>query len=233
VRRGTVSAVSAMVFMEDSCRAAALSREHGIDAGLHLNFTSRFTGRGCPERLVERHNGVASYLRSHRLAQLVFNPALMKSFDYVVAAQIDEFRRLYGCDPARLDGHHHMHLCANVLLQRLLPAGTVVRRNFSFRRDEKSALNRTYRRFVDARLVRRHRLTDFLFALPPLAPPDRLERIFALARAHVIELETHPVRPEEYRFLTEGELLRRTEGIWIGPATTARSPVDPTLGGNA
>jgi len=121
IRHGTVSSVSAMVFMEDSYRAAVLALEHVIDAGLHLNFTSPFTGRQCPKGLVEHHNRVASYLQSHRLAQLVFNPALVKSFEYVVAAQIDEFRGLYGCDPARLDGHHHMHLCANVLLQRLLP----------------------------------------------------------------------------------------------------------------
>src|SRR5207245_2800376 len=195
VRHGTVSAVSAMVFMEDSSRAAARALEHAIDAGLHLNFTSPLTGRRCPKGFVGHHNRVASYLRSHRLAQLIFNPALVKSFEYVVAAQIDEFRGLYGSDPARLDGHHHMHLCANVLFQRLLPPGTVVRRNFSFRPGEKSTLNRSYRRFVDSRLIRRHRLADFLFSLAPLEPPDRLQRIFSLARDHVIEVETHPVQP--------------------------------------
>jgi hypothetical protein len=32
-----------MVFMEDSERAAARTREHGIEAGLHLNFTMPFS----------------------------------------------------------------------------------------------------------------------------------------------------------------------------------------------
>lgn len=38
-----VSSVSAMVFMEDSERAAHAAREHHVDAGLHLNFTTPFT----------------------------------------------------------------------------------------------------------------------------------------------------------------------------------------------
>src|SRR5436853_2373544 len=205
ITRGTVTAVSAMVFMEDSARAAGEARVHSVDAGLHLNFTTPFTAPDCPSRLMEEQRRITAYLRSHRLAQLVFNPALTRSFEYVVTAQIDEFRRLYGGDPRRLDGHHHMHLCANVLYQRLLPEGTVVRRNFSFQPGEKSVFNRTYRRFVDGRLARRHRLTDFLFSLAPLEPQDRLQRIFSLAGEHVIEVETHPVNPDEYRFLTSDQ----------------------------
>jgi hypothetical protein len=147
----------------------------------------------------------------------VFNPALAKSFEYVVAAQIDEFRRLYGADPARLDGHHHMHLCANVLLRRLLPSGTLVRRNFSFKPGEKGVVNRTYRRLVDGRLSRRHRLADYLFSLAPLEPSSRLERIFSLARHHVVEMETHPVRAQEYSFLMGDEIFRRASGVRLGP----------------
>jgi predicted glycoside hydrolase/deacetylase ChbG (UPF0249 family) len=222
VGRQAVSAVSAMVFMEDSDRASALALDHSIDAGLHLNFTSPFTARYSPAPLVARQMRIATYLRRHRLAQLLFNPILVASFEYVVAAQIDEFRRLYGADPSRLDGHHHMHLCANVLLQRLLPPGTVVRRNFSFQPGEKGVVNRTYRRFVDSTLVRRHRLVDFLFPLAPLQPAERLRRVFSLAREHVVEVETHPVQPDEYRFLFEGEILRWAGGL-PQASSTARS----------
>ena len=52
--RGAVSSVSAMVFMEDSERSAAMAREREIEAGLHLNFTTSFSAPGCPTRLVER-----------------------------------------------------------------------------------------------------------------------------------------------------------------------------------
>jgi hypothetical protein len=121
-----------------------------------------------------------------------------------VVAQVEEFRRLYGVSPERVDGHHHMHLCANVLLAGLLPAGTIARRNFSFQAGEKSWGNRLYRSLLDRILARRHRLTDFFFPLPPLEPVERLQRIFSLARTRVVELETHPVNPAEYAFLNGG-----------------------------
>jgi len=80
VGRKAVSAVSAMVFMEDSERAAALASEYGVDAGLHLNFTSPFTGSSCPAAIAERQRRIGAYLRRHRLAQVVFNPVLADAF---------------------------------------------------------------------------------------------------------------------------------------------------------
>ena len=134
IRAGSVSSVSAMVFMEDSEGAAARAREQGIDAGLHLNFTTAFSTVGTAMLLKEHQQRLSHYLRRHRFAQVVFHPGLTRSFEYVVNVQLDEFSRLYGTAPDRIDGHHHMHLCANVVLGKLLPGGTVVRRNFSFRR---------------------------------------------------------------------------------------------------
>ena len=212
VMRSSVSSVSAMVFMDDSSRAADLARQHSVDAGLHLNFSSPFEASHCPPRLREHQRKVSSYLLRHRLAQVVFHPGLRGSFGYVVRQQIDEYRRLYGAEPARFDGHHHMHLCANVVFDHLIPAGAIVRRNFSFQAGEKSTANRRYRRWLDGRLARRFRLTDFLFNLQPMEDVTRLDRIFALARGSVVELETHPTIPAEYSFLTNGELLRRTGG---------------------
>ena len=216
--RGAISSVSAMVFMKDSERAAAMARERGIDAGLHLNFTTPLSSPGCPARLVERQQELARYLLGHRFAQAMFHPGLIRSFEYVVAAQVDEFRRLYGADPDRLDGHHHMHLCANVVLQGLLPAGTLVRRNFSFQAGEKSLWNRLYRRIGDGMLHRRHRLVDFFFSLVPLGLPGRLQRIVSLARQFVVEVEAHPVETEEYLFLAGGEMLRQIGDVQIAPA---------------
>lgn len=223
IQRGAVSSASAMVFMEDSERAAAVAQERGIDAGLHLNLTTSFSAARCPAPLAQRQEEIAKYLLRRRLAQAIFHPALTQSFEYVVSAQLDEFRRLYGRSPGRIDGHHHMHLCANVLLAKLLPAGTMVRRNFSFQTGEKSLYNRLYRRVVDRMLARRHRLTDFFFSLPPLEPPSRLERIFSMARQAVVELETHPVNPEEYRFLAGGEIFRWTGDCPIAPCFAVRS----------
>jgi chitin disaccharide deacetylase len=217
VAPGAVSAVSAMVFMQDSERAAGIARERGVEAGLHLNFTTPFTGSALPAPVIRRQQQVSRYLRRHRLAPYIFNPRLASAFEYLVAAQLDEYRRLYGADPAHINGHHHMHLCANVLAGRLLPTGTFVRRNFCFEPGEKSVWNRLYRRAVDRVLARRHRLTDLFFSLEPLEPRTRLQRICSVARTAVVELETHPVQPDEYRFLRDAEILRHAPDLRVLP----------------
>lgn len=192
-----------MMFMDDSERAAAMTHEHGIDTGLHLNLTTPFSARQCSSRLRESQERLARYLLRHRFTQVLFHPGLTKPFDYVVKMQLDEYNRLYGEAPARIDGHHHMHLCANVQVQGLLPQHTIVRRNFSFEIGEKSLGNRLYRQWIDSRLERRHRLTDYFFSLAPIKPENRLERIFLLSRNFVVEVEAHPINHEEYAFLRE------------------------------
>jgi len=218
IRRGAVQSTSAMVFMEDSERAATIAREQTVDAGLHLNFTTPFSAASVPAALAEHQRTLIRYLRSYRLAQVVFHPGLRRSFEYVVAAQLDEFRRLFGAEPHAIDGHHHMHLSANVLFQGLLPAGALVRRNFSFQAGEKGILNRTYRSLMDGMLGRRHRTVDFLFSLAPIEP-ERLQRIFTLAERFVVELETHPVESDEYRYLAGGEIFHHIGNVQMGPHT--------------
>lgn len=213
--RGTVSSVSAMVFMEDSERAAALSREHGIDSGLHLNLTSPLTAKDTPMPLRAHQRLVVEHLRRHKLSQIVYHPGLARSFEYVVKAQLEEYERIFGARPARIDGHHHMHLCANVLWGKLLPKGTIVRRSFSFAFGEKSFFNVAYRRFVDRTLAKRHHLADYLFSIAPLAPSDRLRRVFALAARAYVEVETHPVHQSEYEFLLNGTIHGLTDGVRI------------------
>ena len=215
VQREVVSSVSAMMFMEDSERAAHLARQYGVDAGLHLNFTMPFSSRSCDIRLTEKQHKLTRFLRSSRFAPVIYHPGLAASFEYVVKAQLEEYERQYGAPADRVDGHHHMHLCANVLFGELLPAGTLVRRNFSFGPGEKSWMNRLYRGWVDRQLAKRHRLVDFLFSLAPVEPVDRLQRICSLARNAVVELETHPVNPEEYQFLTSGEMFRQITNLRV------------------
>lgn len=202
ITRGSVSSVSAMVFMEDSERSAKIAGEHNIDAGLHLNFTTPFSSGVATARLREHQARVTRYLRRTRWAPAIFNPNLLNSFECVTAAQLEEYERLYGVKTTRIDGHHHMHLCANVLMAKLLPPGTRVRRNFSFAPGEKTWGNRFYRSLVDLAIARRHSITDYFFSLPPINA-KRIEHIFSLAEKFTVEVETHPVNPLEYEFLTE------------------------------
>lgn len=223
-----ISSVSAMVFMADSERAADMGREAGIDAGLHLNLTTPFSAKNCSASLMDRHGEIIAGMRRYRFSRALFHPGLRRQFEYVVAAQLEEFQRRYGAPAARIDGHHHMHLCPNVLLTGLLPAGIRVRRNFSFRPGEKGALNRLYRSVVDRILARRHILTDFFFSLPPLQPEARLQRISSLARTFTVEVETHPAVKEEHDFLMGDGLLRWTRSTRMAiPERAGKSPIAP------
>ncbi len=210
VSRKRVSSASGMVFMEDSARAAAIARDQAVDVGLHLNFTTSFSAPDTPAKVLEHQQQIAAYLVRRRMNQAVFHPGLIQSFEYSVAAQLEEYRRLYGIPPSRIDGHHHMHLSMNVLLGKLLPAGTRVRRNFSFQSGQKGLVNRVYRQWVDRYLARRHQITDFFFPLIPLEPSNRLKQIFSLSQNFAVEVETHPIAQNEYAFLTGEEFLRMT-----------------------
>jgi hypothetical protein len=64
-----------------------------------------------------------------------------------------------------------------------------------------------YRQAVDRILARRHYFTDFFYSITPLEP-TRLQRIFSLARDFAVEIETHPVNPEEHEFLAGGAIFR-------------------------
>lgn len=215
VLRRRVSCVSAMLFMEDSERAADLAQHHGIDASLHLNFTLPFSSTSLPSRLKDYQNETSRFLRLHRFAPALYHPGLATRFEYLVQAQLEEYERLYGCLPKRVDGHHHMHLCSNVVFQRLMPDGTIVRRNLSFRSGEKGCLNLIYRSWENRQLARRHLMTDFFFDLQPLEPSQRLERIFQLGRRCDVEVETHVVNSEEFEFLLGDEFLRRLGGTKV------------------
>ncbi|HZQ21094.1 MAG TPA: ChbG/HpnK family deacetylase [Terriglobales bacterium] len=206
-RSGVLSSASGMVFMEDSERAAAFARQQDLDIGLHLNLSDSFSASNVPVRLLNHHEKVRHYLCASPFTRLIYHPGLASSFEYVIASQLEEFARLYGRQPNRIDGHHHMHLSANVMLPRLLPLGTIVRRHFSYERGEKVVRNSAFRFYSSAVLARGYQTTDFLFSLPPLAPFARLERIFTLATNFIVEVETHPAMTEEYRFLTGGNLL--------------------------
>src|SRR5215472_5373251 len=70
IRCGAVSSVSAMMFMNDSERAAEIARAQGIDAGLHLNFTTRFSAQGVPAELSVHQERLSRYLLRHRLFQV-------------------------------------------------------------------------------------------------------------------------------------------------------------------
>jgi predicted glycoside hydrolase/deacetylase ChbG (UPF0249 family) len=211
-----ITSVSAMVFMEDSARAAEIAKESGIDVGLHINLTQRFSAEVRVKSLEANHNRVAGFLASHKYAFLVYNPALRKQFRYVYQAQVDEFVRLYGKAPSHFDGHHHQHLCSNMLVDGVIPAGAKVRRSFHFWPGEKSLVNRTYRQLVDGWLGRRYKLTDFFFALSQCLRGERMARVAELARTTTVELMTHPTDVTELGYLMGEQYRSALDGVERG-----------------
>jgi len=200
-REGRITSTSAMVFMEDSARAADRARECGIDVGLHLNLSQRYSSPAVPRLLDETQAQIVRFMKSSKYAVLLYHPGLRKNFRDVFNAQMDEFVALFGRPPSHIDGHQHRHLCANMLMEQIIPSGQKVRRNFSFFPGEKGWINRSYRRLIDGWLARRYRLTDYFFSLPQCLARDRLSRVAQLAQVSKVELMTHPAKADEYEFL--------------------------------
>ena len=216
-RERRITSVSAMVLMQDSKRAARLAKDYELDdVGLHLNFSEEFTDKSCSETLKEHHGRIIRFLKRGKYAQLLYNPFLRRAFAYCYHAQVEEFMRLFEKSPSHIDGHHHMHLCANVLFSSMIPAGMKMRRNFSFWPGEKSILNRTYRWLVDRWLACRYRLTDYFFDLTQCIQGKKLDRVAALAKSSNVELMTHPIVNEEEEYLMSDEFKVMLQRLKIG-----------------
>jgi predicted glycoside hydrolase/deacetylase ChbG (UPF0249 family) len=211
-----ITSVSAMVFMKDSERAAELAKENELDVGLHLNFAERFTAIRYSEVLANHQSRLGGFLMGNKYSQLLFNPFLRTAFSYSYKAQAEEFMRLFGKAPSHIDGHHHMHLCANVLLGKVIPAGVKMRRNFSFWPGEKSWLNRAYRGLVDRWLARRYQLADYFFDLTQCIQERKLDRVAALAKSSNVELMTHPILQLESEYLLGDKFLDTLQRLTVG-----------------
>jgi predicted glycoside hydrolase/deacetylase ChbG (UPF0249 family) len=211
-----ITSVSAMLFMADSERAADLAKEGRLTVGLHLNFSEPFTGTTNSPRLNDCHRRTVNYLKTNKYAQLIYNPLLRKAFSYSCLAQLDEFRRLYQTEPSHIDGHHHMHLCANMLFSGAIPAGMRMRRNFSFWPGEKSLLNRVYRALVDRWIAHKYWIADYFFDLTQCLRENKLHRVAALAKSNRVELMTHPVDRTEADYLASTEFYEFLQQLDVG-----------------
>jgi predicted glycoside hydrolase/deacetylase ChbG (UPF0249 family) len=222
-QNGRVTSVSAMVFMADSERAATLARENRIDTGLHLNFSEPLSGNPGSGVLLDSHRKVSAFLTRNKYAQLVYNPLLRSAFAHSLQAQLEEFQRLYGMMPSHIDGHHHMHLCANVVLSQFIPRGMTVRRHFSFWPGEKSVLNRTYRDSVNWWLAQRYRLWDYFFDLTQSIERKTLDRVIRLAKSSNVELMTHPISRFEMEYLMGDEFQGMQQELESCPSHSEKS----------
>jgi len=215
-KNGRITSVSAMVFMKDSERAAELASEFGVESGLHLNFSQPFDGAIRSERLLTSQLRLVAFLEKSRFAPVFYNPFLKKDFEYVYMAQYDEYVRLYGMAPTYINGHRHKHLCANVLIDGLIPRGSRIRRTFTFSWGEKNIFNLMYRRLIEQIIASKYVCTDSFFSLLPLDKEDYWQRIVNLSKESVVELMVHPERKEDLDCLMSDKYFEMISLLKIG-----------------
>jgi predicted glycoside hydrolase/deacetylase ChbG (UPF0249 family) len=213
--------------MEDSQRAAELAKKHNIDVGLHINFTQKLTQQNSVRLLCDYHTRIARFLTKNKYNFLIYNPALRKQFEYVFQLQLAEFERLYGFLPSHIDGHHHMHLCTNMVIDAVIPTGQKVRRNPHFGRGEKSIPNRLYRMVIDKWLARRYLIADYFFSLEERINNGRLPSALALANTSIVEFETHPELESEYEWLMGNACARAIANLQKGTYAQLKFFVSP------
>jgi predicted glycoside hydrolase/deacetylase ChbG (UPF0249 family) len=222
-RRKRITSASIMVFMADSERAAGLANQENLETGLHLNLVLPYEASRISERARQAQETAARFFRKGPWTQVVYNPFIGKAVATAFDSQLEEFRRLFGKEPAHINGHKHFHLSLNMVFGGVLPAGSAVRRSFTFYKGEKNLINIGYRRMVDAWLLKRHISSDAFFSLKPVSDQARLERIFSLSRTSCVELMVHPWSPDQYALLTGERFLQWAGSVELGGFLALRS----------
>jgi chitin disaccharide deacetylase len=198
---GGLTSTTAMLYMRDSVAAARTAAGlPRLGIGLHLNLVEEYSDPGTPAAIRERQRQLIEHSRLLRLRRWVYDPLLAERINAVIADQFRAFLDLYGRPPTHLDGHHHCHLAANVLLSPAVPRGTKVRNALSDAHRPNpvtDALRRIRRRMI----LRRFTTTDYFFSIvtswPRLSGPPPDDRL-GLAREATVEVMVHPAFPSEY-----------------------------------
>src|SRR5512140_1570297 len=92
-----------------------------------LSFPKNSRTRTFQKTLKETQRRIIRFLKRSKYAQLLYNPFLRETFASSYLAQVEEFMRLFEKLPSHINGHHHMHLCANLLLSKSIPGGMRLR----------------------------------------------------------------------------------------------------------
>lgn len=198
-----ITSATAMVFMRDTARAAELASSRDIGIGLHLNFTTPFDGPPIDGDLYNHHRKLIGVFLSWRYWRYLYNPSIRESIHYCFHSQYDEFLRVFKKHPTHIDGHHHIHLAANVIFGSVLPEGGKIRkiRDLDCRR---SLLDSFCRGRMAGYLRSRFVTTDFLYSIEPMKD-DNLTKKISTARSKNVELMVHPGQDDNYSYMnTDG-----------------------------
>jgi chitin disaccharide deacetylase len=219
---GAVTSTSAMVYMEDSERAAELASRHDLSVGLHLNLTGRYTSSNVADDTRRRHDKLVSFFTTKRLAMWAYDPRIVGEVRACIADQLSEFSQLYGRDPSHINGHHHVHTSLSVLLSGALPSSIPLRRTFTFLPGEKPLANRLYRAMLNAAMSRRFLGTRYFVHLDSFVREAR-------SGGHrfeggPVEVLSHPEAEREQRYLMSADWLQLISDFRLGSYDLLRTP---------
>lgn len=194
---GLVTSATAMVFMADSERAAALAGRIGLPVGLHLNLSEPFTAAAVPDPIRRRQAELVPRFgeRGRRWRRWLPDPRIAQSVERAVVDQLEGFRELYGREPTHVDGHKHVHVSPTVAHTPAL-AQLMLRRAIGDAADSPSPLS-VARRLRHRSVLSRTPGTDRFVAISNLrgellggsAPP--------LGVGEAVEVMAHPGLPHE------------------------------------
>ncbi len=211
---GRVTSTTAMVYMCDSERAAAIALSRQLPVGLHLNLTQEFEDPATPASVRERQARMVCYFAGRRLRRFTFNPLLNVYVRRCLADQLKRFRELFGCEPSHIDGHNHAHLSPTVLLA--LPKGVHTRTGQSSEPDRPGELMKRARH---ALIAHRHATTDYFFAINRLGPSPTerdIDGMLGLADRATVEIMVHPDREDDFRVLMSDAWIRALQRRTLG-----------------
>jgi predicted glycoside hydrolase/deacetylase ChbG (UPF0249 family) len=198
---GAISSTTAMMYMQDSDRAAELALSAGIPTGLHLNLTQPFEDPATPSGVRERQRKLTTRFRRRQLRRWTYDPSLRGLFERVIFDQFERFHELYGRAPVHVDGHEHAHLAFNVIFCSALDKGTALRCGGTVT----GSPARRLRQWI---LKRRFRTPDLLRGFESFYPRwDRLSEELAVAHERSLEVSTHPGWPDNYARLLSSQWI--------------------------
>lgn len=215
---GAITSATALVWMRDSERAAALARECGLPVGLHLNLIEPYTDVGVPRAAADAQRRVVRRLRSGASGYL-YHPGWRRDFERCIADQVERFAELFGRPPTHFDGHRHMHLVPNALFARALGGIGRCRRPVNRASTESNPAKHAARAaqygLVRVRFATTRRCVS-IRALHPSLGGRGVEEGLRTAAGASVEVMVHPGWSDEQRVLMSPEWMKTLAGHTLG-----------------
>ncbi len=214
-RNHRITSTTAMVFMKDTVRAAEIATAHGVHVGLHLNFTQKFDDAAGGARLKYHQDKLMQFFKKSKYARIIYNPVIKDSVAYSTISQYDEFMRVFKRKPTHIDGHHHMHLCTNIIIGKIFPKNTKIRPTFAGRKEE-PIIGKVYRVIVNYLIRRRYATVESSYKLMPTRGDYYFVEIVKKSLVNNVEVMTHPALSEEYEYLKSDRYARLLSRATLG-----------------